>query len=74
MCNSWQAEIHVWPHSTDRGGTVDQKEAGDRVRYIDVMAESIEGALKLVKLYRDGIVTNPMVWQAPIMSIKRKTA
>lgn len=67
----WHAEIHVWPHSTGRGQDVDQKEAGERVQTLEVRADSIEDALRLVVLFRNGIVTNPMVWQAPIMKLVR---
>ncbi len=71
MSDSWRAEIHVWPHSTERGNETDQREAGDRVRFIEVTAHSIREALFIVEHYRDGIMTNPMVWQAPIVKLEK---
>lgn len=68
----WEAEIHVWPHSSGRGQCVDQKEAGDRVRKIEVIADRIDDAIRLVNLYREGIETNPMVWRAVVYGLARK--
>lgn len=69
--NRWLAEIHVWPHSTERGRETDQKEAGDRVQKIEVTGDSIDDALKAANLFRLGVETNPMVWRAPIFKIER---
>lgn len=70
MCK-WAVTIEIWPHSTGRGQSIDQKEAGERVHTLTVEADDIHRALKAVKLFTDGIETNPMVWQAPIMKIER---
>lgn len=71
MMITWRGEVHVWPHSTGRGKSVDEEAVGGRVRTIEVKAETIEQALNLVQLYREGIRTNPMVWQAPIFKVER---
>ena len=72
MSDRWEAEIHVWPHSTGNGQCADQKAVGGGVRKVEVIAHRIDDALKLVNLYRDGIETNPMVWQAVVYGIVRK--
>lgn len=66
----WRATIHVWPHSSGRGADIDQKEAGERVQTVEVSADRIDAALAMVNLYRRGIETNPMVWQAVIYGLE----
>ena len=67
----WRAEVHVWPHSTDRGGGKDQADAGERVQHICFRAEDFDGACVLAKMFAAGIRCNPMVWKAPIMKLER---
>lgn len=67
----WNVTIESWPHSTGNGADKDQQAAGERTRVIVVDAEDIEGALKAAKIFVEGMKTNPMVWQAPIMSITK---
>lgn len=63
--------VHVWPHSTGKGQEADQESAGERVREVIVRANTLREALEKVELYRDGIETGPMVWQAPIQSVEQ---
>ncbi|KAB2751818.1 hypothetical protein [Brucella anthropi] len=69
--SQYKGIVHVWPYSTGRGQDVDQKEAGERVREIVVNAQHIGEALEKIELYREGIKTGPMVWEAPIISIEQ---
>lgn len=70
--STFKIVIHVWPHSTGNGADKDQLQAGEKIRTLHVEADSLEDALKMAKLYRDGIETNPMVWKAPIWMILRE--
>lgn len=67
----WRGEVHLWPYSTGRGQAVDQRDAGDRIQVIEIVAADFDEALKLVRQFREGLSRNPAVWQAPIMSLVR---
>ncbi len=68
----WRATVAVWPHSSGKGADVDQAFCGDRLQYLDFLAEDIDDALRVVKGFVRGIETNPAVWQAPIIGLARK--
>jgi hypothetical protein len=67
--NRWHIIIEAWPHSTGNGQTADQAAAGERVQSYYVDAEDIAAALKMATCIVNGMLSNPMVWHAPITSI-----
>lgn len=71
MSDEWRVKILRWPYSTGKGADVDQKAAGDRETSFTVRAESIGQALQQALLYQAGVLSNPAVWQAPIVSIEK---
>jgi hypothetical protein len=64
--------IECWPHSTGRGNTVDQKQAGLRSQDYEVCADSIKEAMQVADAICVGLTQNPVVWQTPITSIVLK--
>jgi hypothetical protein len=66
---SWKVVIEVWPHSTGRGQTIDQKQAGDRVAEYTVRGDTIKDALAVVGAIEAGIKHNPIVWKTSVTSI-----
>jgi hypothetical protein len=71
MTYRWQITIEAWPHSTGKGQTVDQAAAGERAQLYEANAHDMKQALIYAEHIVRGIEANPMVWQAPIMSIVR---
>lgn len=65
----WEVIIETWPHSTGRGNTVDQMQAGARQATYEIQADSIQEALKLSEIICLGIHQNPIVWQTKITRI-----
>lgn len=67
----WEIKIEVWPHSSGNGATKDQEACGDRERTFKTYAENAAEAMKHADLIVTGIKTNPMVWKAPIISLRQ---
>ena len=67
----WEVTMHVWPHSTGRGQKKDQEDCGACQHVVTVGANDVDDALEKAKLFRDGVKTNPMVWEVPIVSLKK---
>ncbi len=65
--------IEVWPHSTGRGSSVDQMQAGAREQHYRVIADRLQDALVIAETLCIGIQQNPIVWQTPIKSIGQVT-
>jgi len=70
--NLYEVEIHVWPHSTSRGNTIDQQQAGTREQKFEVRGDSVLNALQVAEAICVGIKQNPLVWQTHIKSIIEK--
>lgn len=70
MNGEWRVKILRWPYSTGKGADVDQKAAGDRETTFLVKGDTIGHALQQALLYQAGVLSNPAVWQAPIVSIE----
>lgn len=66
MSGHYLIRIESWPYS----GIV-QELAGPREQAFLVPAQDIKEALALAELFRDGMLTNPHVWQAPIKEIRQ---
>lgn len=67
----WRATVNVWPFATGDGSEADQKACGPREVKTEFVADSIEEAISLTKVFVLGIKTNPRVWQAPIFALER---
>ena len=70
MNGNYRITIRVWPHSTGAGKDADQKAVGDEEQRFIVSAADFDDAVRQSKLLARGIEVNPMVWKAPIHSIK----
>jgi hypothetical protein len=68
---AWLIRIEAWPHSTGRGQEVDQAQAGKREQTFVVSAQDAKDALERAELIAQGMRTNPMVWRAPIIEIRK---
>lgn len=51
----WKVIFDVWPYST--------MEVANREEVFEFEADQIDHALKIANLIKDGIKTNPSVWQ-----------
>lgn len=67
----WHIVIEAWPHSTGKGQDVDQAAAGERVQSYYVEANDVRAALRSATCIQNGMVSNPAVWEAPIIGITR---
>lgn len=65
MSNRWKITYEVWPYHC-----VKQELAGDRVQtfWVDD-AHDMREALRLAKMFTNGVERSPHVWQAPITAI-----
>lgn len=70
----WEITIEAWPHSTGKGQDEDQKACGARSQEFYTRAETIDDALVHANIFATGMVTNPRMWQARVMSIRRVEA
>jgi hypothetical protein len=71
MQGRWKATIQCWAYSTGKGADVDQKNAGDRERVVDLgHCADINEAMGKATLFRRGMETSPHVWQAPIIKLE----
>lgn len=62
--------IEAWPYSLEEGQDVAQALAGPRVQSFIVPANDIKAALAQAELFRNGMLTNPYVWEAPITEVR----
>lgn len=70
MTDRWKAKILCWPYSTGKGSDVDQKNAGERERVVDLgSCASVGEALDKALLFKRGMEDSPHVWQAPIVRL-----
>ena len=69
----WEITIEAWPHSNGQGADKDQEACGPRSQVFHTRAETIDQALVHAHMAAAGMKTNPMMWQAPIMSVRRVT-
>lgn len=60
-----------WPYSTGNGHDKDQEMAGKRSWKVEVRADSLQEAVGLIDLYRQGIETDQHVWKAPITKVEQ---
>ena len=65
----WKIAIEAWPHATGKGAEADQAAAGERTNYFYVDAEEIAEAVTMARCFAEGMMRNPMVWQAPIVGV-----
>ncbi|GEL42306.1 hypothetical protein MEX01_28970 [Methylorubrum extorquens] len=70
MSGRYLIRIEAWPYSLEEGGEVAQALAGPRVQAFIVPADDIRAALAKAEIFRDGMLTNPHVWQAPITEVR----
>ncbi|CAB4953340.1 unannotated protein [freshwater metagenome] len=70
MSGRYLIRIEAWPYSLEEGRDVAQALAGPRVQTFIVPAGDIRAALAKAELFRDGMLTNPHVHQAPITEVR----
>lgn len=63
--------IQAWPYSMDVGPDAAQAMAGPPEQSFTVPAQDIRAALAMAELFRDGMLTNPFVWQARIVEVRQ---
>ena len=71
MADLWKISIEAWPHSSGLGAEAEQKLCGDRVAVFAVRAVDMKAAFEAAEQIAMGMRTNPAVWRAPIVEIKK---
>lgn len=68
----WHVRFEVVPHSTGRGEEVDQAAAGARLQCFYIDAKNAHDAIRLADCIGYGLLANPAVWCATIISVTRR--
>ncbi len=71
MSDRYLVRIQAWPYSMEVGPDAAQAMAGPQEQALMVPAQDIRGALAMAELFRDGMLTNPFVWQARIVEVRQ---
>ena len=72
--SDWNITIRVWPYSTSDGADKDRAKVGPEFQKFSVPAlDDFKMAVRFADAFAMGIRTNPMVWQANVVSISGTT-
>lgn len=72
MTFNWKITIEAWPHSIGGQSQAETQVAcGGRIHTFKHFCSDFSEAFEAATLLSKGMLTNPVMWQAPIVSIQR---